>query len=280
MKLYQALANGLLRSHPADAARVLDSLPEAELQAVLATAPAEVVAQTVRRMTPHRAASALAVLPNDLAGPIVTSLDLDLAANLLRAMETGPREDLLDSLRGAPAQALRSLLLYPEGTAGALMDPRVLALPGDLSAAEALEHMRASPDRVRYNLYVVDREQVLQGVLNLRELMLADRKALLSSIAHRRVHSLRADADRHAILTNPAWHDARSIPVVNERGIYLGAVRYGTLRTLEEEQREAAHAGPSTSGALGELFATGLVSVFAALASSTDRPKVGGGDHE
>ena len=273
MKLYKELAGGLLAAHPLDAARALESLPEDETLVVLAEAPAAHAAETLRCMAPDRAAWVLANLDRDRAVALVEHLGSDLAANILRRTEESARTALIGALEPGAGRALRSLLRFPEGTAGALMDPNVLALPGDLSAEDALAHMRRSPENVRYNLYVVDRDQRLVGVLNLRELLLARRKQSLESIAHTDVLWLPAEADRHEIRTHPAWHDARSVPVVDEHGTYLGAVRYQTLRTLEEELRESE---PDSAGqtveALGDLYATGIACVFGALATSVSRP--------
>lgn len=281
MKLYRTLANGLLEAHPEDAARVLESLPEAEVPAVLGAAPASVAAGTVRRMAPNRAATVMARLGPGRAGAIVSDLGLDFAANILRRMEPEPREALMGSLTGDLARSLRSLLSFPEGTAGAMMDPTVLALPGDLSVQEAHAHMRAHPEAVRYNLYVVDRDRVLVGVLNLRELFLARQKELLKTIANPRVLSIPARSGRHEILAHPAWRDARSVPVVDAGGVYLGAIRYQTLRRLEGELLEGVSGDTaSTIAALGDLFSTGVGGVFAALAASFAPTVPGRGKHE
>ena len=252
-------------------------MPDGEALEVLAAAPAPVAAEAVRHMAPDRAASMLAGLERDLAVPVIERLNPDRAANILRRVEEETREALVGSLAAGSSRAVRTLLSFPEGTAGSLMNPTVLALPEDISAEEALAHMRKAPENVRYNLYVVDREQVLVGVLNLRELLLAGRKDLLRSIAHRDVRSISAKAGRHTILTHPAWRDARSVPVVDQRGVYLGAVRYQTMRRLEEELRGAEpESSAPTVEALGDLFSTGIASVFGALAASAVRPFPGG----
>ena len=73
------------------------------------------------------------------------------------------------------------------------------------------------------------------GVLNLRELLLADRKQTLKSVARSDVMSIQGHQDRNAILAHPAWREAHSLPVVDRQGLYLGAIRYRTLRRLESE---------------------------------------------
>lgn len=281
MKSQHLLANGLLEAHPEDAARVLDTLPLAEVLAVLSATSAPVAVGTLRRLAPDLEAAVLSGLEPEHATAVVKQLSLDQAAAVLRRLEAAKRETLLESLGGELAHSLRSLLRFPLNSAGALMDPDVLALPGDLSAQEAIAHMRGHPENVAYNLYLVDREQVLIGVLNLRELLLARRKDPLKSISSEQLFSISARAGRHEILTHPAWRNSRSVPVVDSRGTYLGAVRYQTLRKLEEELRRAGpdHA-TATASALGDLYSTGIGGVFAALASPLARPVAEREEHE
>lgn len=277
MKLYKTLSIGLLQSHPEDAARVLEAASEDDALSILAAAPAAVASATLRRMAPHRATAVLEEMDCKRAAAIVEGLGPDLAVSLLRRMNPRPREALVHALAEDHARSVRTLLRYPEGTAGALMDPDVLALPGDLTVEAAHTYIRNAAENVRYNLYVLDREHRLIGVLNLRELLLARRKELLSSIANKDVMSIPATADSHAILTHPAWVEVRSVPVIDAQGVYLGALRYPTLRRLETELLAGdEEGGTSTVEALSELFSTGLVSVFGAVATSVSNPFPGG----
>ena len=222
----------------------------------------------------------MARLDRDRAAGIVRELGVDSGVILLRRMESEARDKLVDSLEPELARSLRSLLRYPEDTAGALMDPEVLALPGDLSIRAALGHLRGHPENVRYNLYVIDREQRLSGVLNLRELLLARPKDLLREIAHPKVHSIQARAGRSEVLAHPAWNHARSVPVIDGKGVYLGAVRYQTLRRLENELREGGPAHSATTvEALGDLFSAGIGGVVVALGTSASRPQNHGKTH-
>ena len=64
------------------------------------------------------------------------------------------REGLLAALPGA--ERLRALIAYEPGTAGALMDPSVLALPATLELDAARQRLGESSANVALELYVVD----------------------------------------------------------------------------------------------------------------------------
>lgn len=193
----------------------------------------------------------------------------DEGAATLERLAPGEAAAFLAALLDETAEPLARLLRYPEGTAGALMDPRVLALPEDLSAADALGRMRRAARQVFYYLYVVDREQRLRGVLNLRELLLAPPRTPLAAAMRQSVARIPARADRVAILAHPAWREYHALPVVDEGGILLGAIRYETLRRLEAEAKPGDRAGDplATMVTLGELCWQGMARVLADFAA-------------
>lgn len=271
MDLESRLAVGILESRPAEAARTLERLPAPDVAGFLDALEARPSARVLGQMQPEAAAGVLARMPAEHAVRIVEQLGVDAGALRLRRLEASVRDAILDALPVRRSRALRSLLRFPERTAGALMDPDVLALPADLTAGDAVERVREAASNARYNLYVVDRDHRLVGVVNLRELLLADSSDLLGGIMRTHVHRLAALSDRRAILAHPGWREVHALPVVDEGGVYLGALRYRTLRRLEEELRGPAPDTGATARALGDLFRTGASAMVEAVASTPSR---------
>lgn len=264
MDLRASLADELLRKHPREAARAIERLAAAEGAATLSRCEPAVAAEVLSRLTSISAGPILALMKTARLADAVAQLPPDRAARLSRRLEDAERDALLRELPDASARPLRALLRHPEDSAGALMDPDVLALPLELTVREAIERIRTTPETARYNVYVTDAEQRLVGVVNLREILIAAPRDRLEAIMHRDVHRLPADADRHAIVAHPGWRDVHALPVVDERDAYLGAIRYRTLRRIESELTPSRDDG-TTARALGDLFATGSIGVLEAL---------------
>lgn len=223
-------------------------------------------------MAPHHAAGILAQSEPVRAGAIAAALPPDVAAAVLRRVPEEPRQAILGQLPAESAATLGAVMRFPEGTVGALMDPLVLALPEDLTAREAVARIRATPQHARYNVYVVDRDTRLVGVLNLRELLLAKPRSLLSEVMRRDPQRLESRSSRMAIVEHRGWREVHSLPVVDAEGRYLGAVRYRTLRRLEAEIRGKPVQEKDTGEALGEVFAAGAAAFVDALAGPA-RPR-------
>ena len=189
------------------------------------------------------------------------------------------RDAVLDGLDDERLRSLHALLAFPEDTAGGLMDPDVLALPAELPVAAALERIRREPSHARYNLYVVDEEQRLVGALNLRELLLAPVDAELADLMTPDPLHLAAEADRARVVSHPGWKEVHSLPVIDANGRYLGAIRYRTLRDLEQELLRPATGDTPPARAFGELLALGAAGALDAFAGTTMREEANdGGD--
>jgi magnesium transporter len=220
-------------------------------------------------MAPPLAGAVLSELRLEKASEILEWLPVETAALSLRSMDRTLRESILAALSGRRSQALTSLVRFPAGTAGSLMDPEVLALPQDLTAREALARVREAAGNARYNLYIVDRDQTLVGVINLHELLMARAGERLSSLMQTKVHRLPARADRHAIASHPGWREVHALPVVDEGGVYLGAIRYRTLKLLEDQLRGSRSDEAATARALGGLLRAGAGAMLEAMVAST-----------
>jgi magnesium transporter len=219
-------------------------------------------------MAPLAASGCLARLSPECAVAILTALPLNAAAGLLRRLDADVRERALAHAPADWSMSLRRLLQYPEGTAGALMEPEALALPGDIRVGEARARVRRAPHSLLSYLYVVDREQRLIGVLTLRELMLAPPKTLLSSAMRSHVLRLLAHADFASILAHPGWRDFHVLPVVDDGGVFVGVIRHEKLRRLEDTASRPANQAISTMLSLGELYWIGLTGMLAGVAAT------------
>ncbi len=275
MSLVRTLADELIQQHTAQAAAVLERLGSSEAVELLSRAEPTRAAEVLRLLSPPLAHAVLEELPPAVAGPILDGVPVPTAAILLRVLEPDPREAILDEMDRDRVRGIAALLQHPPGSAGALMDPLVLALPQDATVGEALARVREHAENARYNLYVVSRERLLVGVLNLRELLLAEPDVLLSDIMVREPSSIPAHADTAAVLTHAGWRVVHALPVVDTDGVYLGAIRYRTLRRLEGELRASRRDDDDTSAALGALFAAGASGLLDAVAGPP--PSVGGG---
>ena len=270
MTLEARLLEEFVSTHPAESARVLETMPAPEAAEAMEAMPAELFSGLLRCLAPTTAASALGLLPAEQAADALSAARSDLSAAVLRAIGADQRSSIMSHLSADARKAIGRLLRYAEGSAGALMDSGVLAVAESVSVGEALERVRRSPQHALYYVYVVDEAQKLVGVVNIRELLAARPEELLGLIAARTVASVPARASWQSVLAHPAWKQIHALPVVEADGRFLGVIRYESVRNLEARWDDAQleDHGARTASSLGELYGLGLRGLFD-LAAST-----------
>jgi len=260
VELESRLLNAFTDAHPAEVARVLESLSVADAAQVMGDLPFDRLAHLLQWLASPLAARSLELVEVNKAAAALSGTRHDIAATIIRAMGPEPRSRVIESLSPSARKATKNLLWYSQDTAGALMDPEALALAETVSAGDGLSRLRRAAKHALHYVYVVSEDQKLVGVLNLPELMAARPDQLLGLIAVRPVQSVSARASSQTIVAHPAWRRFHALPVVEADGRFVGVLRYSSIRKLEERLLDTGvqDHGAQTAAALGELYGLGL----------------------
>lgn len=243
MKPLESLLHSFVELHPEDAARSFESLEPDEATRMFSALAEDVARQLAERLSPHVAAPIFQRLDSGHALRVLSQLAPRAASGIVHQLDDEVRERMLGELPPDTAKQLRELYAYPAETAGAMMEPRVVAFPIDLTVAEAITAIRKARRDALHYLYVTKRDGSLTGVLNMRDLLLADPQMKIEPLV------------RHDVLTIPEtmpssevvalMRDRRflALPVVDLDGHLLGVVKHneaietGQLEAFEDLQK-------------------------------------------
>ncbi|WP_433576009.1 magnesium transporter [Nocardia brasiliensis] len=170
--------------------------------------PPHVIADQLARMDAVQAGMAFRLLDKDLALAVFEELEPVDQQQILQGLRDQSFRDLVEGmapddrarmLREAPAKVAKkvlaglsprerrmtaTLLGYPEGSAGQYMTPALVALPCNLTVADALTVVRAkgADAETVYTLPVVDGGRRLTGIVELRELVLSKPDTMIAEL--------------------------------------------------------------------------------------------------
>jgi Mg/Co/Ni transporter MgtE len=258
-----------LKAHPVEAARVLEGVTVEDMAAFLESSGRGAAVAVLQNMESSNAARCLIRWSDAFLTDVLKSVPISHAARMLRLIDSANRERVMRLVTSETARALRSLLRYPEGTAGWRMNPRYVAYPQDLSVGETWKRLRRRRRRSGYYVYVVDPEGVLIGVAGFNELVSADPRRSLRDVMNTPVESISAFAFGRAVLEHPAWRRFPDLPVVDESGVLLGLIRYSTLKALELDRRDGqGWSALNIAFELGQLYWAGSSQLLRGLAET------------
>jgi len=223
------LSVAFLRTHPGEAARVLEQLKADEAGALLLSVPGRVAAPVVARLPPAFAARCLAATPNEPVVRLLRRMNVPATASLLRHLPEPRRQYLLNELPAATAVGCRMLLRYPEDSIGALADTEVLtALPAE-SVREVLARIKLATRDIGDFLYIVDEERRLRACVRPANLLLAPPTMSVAGAEPADAPVLPAQAAPRSIRDHTGWTRYSTLPVVERSGRLVGALRQGVL---------------------------------------------------
>jgi magnesium transporter len=221
---------------PADRADLVQELGDAEQVALLS------------ELHPADSADVLEEMEDEDAAALAELLSVADLAEILDEMEADEAADVLGDLSPErAAEALREmeepeevipLLQYPDDTAGGLMTPAVVTLRRDWQAQEALAELRrAEPmaDSVYY-LFVTDEKGLLQGVVGLRDLVVAAPETAIEAMMDPNVISVPVSADQEVCARTLSRYGFLALPVVDEVGHLVGVITADDLIEVAEDE--------------------------------------------
>jgi magnesium transporter len=211
---------------PPDIAEILEDLPPEDSGVIFRILPRAV------------AGVAFEYLPLDQQTEIVQTLGSEQLKNVLNDMAPDDRTRLfeelpaevtkraLEQLSAEELKVARTLLGYPEDTAGRYMTPEYMALKPTMTAREAIEAIRKyGKGRETLNvLYILDEKSTLIADLRLSELVMADPEAKVGDLPSRQLVAIPATATKDEIIATFEKYDRVALPVVDSKGAMVGII--------------------------------------------------------
>ena len=227
--------------YPAEAAELLERASPDAAAKVLASLPPPVATAVLSAMGPGPAADCLAGLAPRAAVRLLKNLKLEAMTPLMLRLDAKARNAILRSLPATISTSLRIVLQFPSDSLGALLDSQVMTARADAKASETIALARRAPQSLRRYLYVLNDEQHLIGVADVRKCALSEPTMSIARLMNPMPIALPARTRLREAVHNPHWEEFDVMPVVDRRGIFLGVVRRNTLhRAMQGEEASTA----------------------------------------
>jgi len=237
MKPLESLLRTFVEFHPEDAARAFETLDLKQRVRLFKSLPMNIVASLAQRISPHAVAPLLVEMEAAQAAELLRELSPRVASSILHQIEEARRDELLVALNDDVSRSLRELARYPDDTAGAIMEPRVVSFAIDFTVQQAISAIRKAPREALHYLYVTQRDGTLIGVLNMRDLLLAAPRDQIEPLVQRNVVSIPDTMDSEDVVQLMREHGFVALPVVDFEGRLVGVVQHA--EALEAGQEAA-----------------------------------------
>ena len=226
-----AVAAQLLGFHPVEMVESLECLAADERYDVIAFLPNRATAQILLLSDAEFRAGLMERLDNERLASVFDRLPAEDAVDLLDEIEEERAHAILAAMAPERARQLETLRSYPGNSVGHLMTRSFPRVTDDLTVTEALGYLRAANADIdtMHDIYIVDDDAHLVGVMSLRELVMARPDRSLSDVMQTRIVSVTAETDQEAAANLISRYNLLALPVVDDRHRLLGLVTIDDL---------------------------------------------------
>ncbi|MDN5935387.1 MAG: magnesium transporter [Nitrosospira sp.] len=235
------LQNLLDKLHPADVAHILEAMPLEDRLLIWELVKAERDGEILLEVSDAVRETLIATMDSDEMLAATGQLDADEIADLAPALPRYVLEDVFQSLPMEEREHLRAAMSYPEDAVGALMDFDVVTIREDVTLEVVLRYLRRLdelPDHTD-QLFVVDRNEHLKGVLPVNRLLVSDPDAKVGSVMSTEMVKLRPNDNAHEAAQAFERYDLVSASVVNVENKLVGRVSVNAVVAFIREHSES-----------------------------------------
>ncbi|HUO43992.1 MAG TPA: magnesium transporter [Burkholderiales bacterium] len=244
--------------HPADVAYILEALPFRERLVVWDLVKADRDGEILLEVSDAVRETLIAHMETNELVAATEQLDTDEIADLAPDLPREVMQGVFSSLPTEERERLRAAMSYPEDAVGALMDFDMITIRGEVTVEVVLRYLRRldeMPDHTD-QLFVVDRNEQLLGLLPVNRLLVTDPEVIVSKAMVVDSIKLRPDEKAQDAALAFERYDLVSAPVVDDAGKLVGRV---TVNAVVDFIRQQADSELLNAGGLKEdedLFAS------------------------
>lgn len=235
-----ALLNILLDLHSADIATIINELPRDEGRYLFELLPPEEASEVLLDLHENVREDFFEELTAKRLSEIVEELDSDDAVDIVAEMDEEVAEQVLEKLEPEDSAELRELLSYEEDTAGGLMATEFPVVHLSGTVADAIDAVRQTAEETPdiYEVYVVDEDGVMRGIVDLKNLLLVKPHVPVSDIYNSEVISVRTDVDQEDVANVMRKYDLLTLPVVDQENRPVGIITFDDIADVIHEEAQ------------------------------------------
>ncbi len=236
----QELTHKLDSLHSADVAHILEALPVDERLFVWDLVKAERDGEILLEVSDAVRESLIESMDPDSLRAAAEQLDADELADLAPDLPQAVMEAVYQGLDQEEREQLRAAMSYPDDSVGALMDLEMVTVREDVTLEVVLRYLRRFeelPDHTD-QLFVVDRDEHLRGVLPLDRLLINDPETVVGSIMLTDTLTLEPADEAETAAQAFERYDLVSAPVVDYHRKLVGRVTVATVVDFIREETE------------------------------------------
>ena len=227
--------------NPADVAQVLGELPEQKMPVAFRLCPKELAADAFAYMPPDAQEILVRGFSDRELEEVMEQLFVDDAVDMLEEMPANVIKRVLRHVDADTRKMINQMLNYPKDSAGSIMTMEYVDLKRSMTVEQAFERIRRTgvEKETVYTCYVTDSRRKLEGIITVKDLLLAPKDAVLRDIMETNIKFVSTHTDQEEAARALSKYDFLALPVVDGEERLVGIVTVDdAIDVIQEEATE------------------------------------------
>lgn len=240
-KNYRALRQVLVEMNAVDVAQFIEDLPDDLAIVTFRTLPKEQAMDVFAELETDVQQHIIEAITDREIAYLMDELAVDDAVDMLEEMPATLVKRVLKSASAETRALINQFLRYPENSAGSIMTAEFTDLRRGMTVEDAIKRIRRiGEDRETiYTCYVTDATRHLQGVVTVKDLLLAHDAQLIEEIMEEDIIAVTTGQDQEEVVQLLVKYGFMSLPVVDTENRLVGIVTVDdAVDVIQEEATE------------------------------------------
>ena len=237
-----AIIKIFLEIHPADIAEIIENLNDDEGQYIFEILESQKSADTIIELEDEIRDNFLSELsPKEIAEDLIEKLESDDAVDIISDLSEDKKNKVLTYIEDkSQYNNITDLLSYDTNTAGGLMAKELIKVNENWSTVECLAEMRKQAKRIKmvHTIYIIDNNNILLGLLSLRNLLVSEKSTPIKSIIKKDIISVKSYEKKEVVANIMNKYDLVVLPVVDKNNKLLGRITIDDVIDYVKEDAE------------------------------------------
>ena len=221
-----------------DAAEFLTEMGDKRLPMLFRLLSKEKAAEVFSNLEPPEQESIInSITDSELAG-IVEEMYVDDAVDMMEELPANVVKRVMRTATPQTRALINQYLHYPENSAGSLMTSEFVDLKKYMSVKESFARIRriGEDKETIYVCFVTDAARKLEGVVTVKDLLLADPDTEVGELMDRNVVFASTTEDQESVSEKISDYDLLALPVVDKEGRLVGIVTVDDIIDVMEQE--------------------------------------------
>lgn len=238
---YKSLHDLLEEMNTADIAEIFQSLDDADMIIAYRLLNKDDAVEVFAELENEDQEKLINALTDKELYEVTSNLLADDAADLIEEMPSNVVKRILRNTDSKKRAIINQLLNYPEDSAGSYMTVEFVDLKANMTVRDAFARIRkiGFDTETVYTCYVLSSERVLEGIVTLKELLLADYDTKLRDMMETNLITVHTHDDIEFVAKQTEKYGLITMPVVDGEERLVGIITIDdVLEVIQDETTE------------------------------------------